>query len=225
MEIIKTGERCFCSWSGGKDSCLALHRAVDLGGVPEYLFTMLHEDGTHSRSHSIPLDVLQAQADCMNIPLVTGSATWNEYEEVFIDALHKFQRKGITAGVFGDIDLQGHLEWEEKVCGAANIKPCLPLWKCERLDILDELFHLGYKAMIVTINTKLMDAKYLGRVITPNLVDEFERAGIDPCGENGEYHTIVFDGPLFRRPLELKKGKSVQHTERYVSMQLSTDNR
>lgn len=223
MYKTKTGEPFFCSWSGGKDSCLALHKAIDTGALPKYLFTMLHEDGTRTRAHSIPLDVLKTQADCMNIPLVTDSASWGKYEGVFINLLHKFKKEGITAGVFGDIDLQQHLEWEEKVCSTAGINACLPLWKQKRLDIINELLSLGYKARIVTINTELMDAKYLGQVLTSELVNKFKQDGIDPCGENGEYHTIVFDGPLFIKPLKLKTGKTHRHSEKYVSIELSLD--
>ncbi len=204
-EYLRKREPFFCSWSGGKDSCLALHRSVAVGAVPKKMLTIIREDGAHSMSHHIPIKVLKAQADSLNIELITKPATWGEYERVYIETLHDIRAEGVTAGVFGDIDLVQHLEWEEKVCKAADLKPCLPLWKEERQELLSEFLALGYKAMIVTINTKMLDEGYLGEMITPELVDEFEDIGIDPCGENGEYHTVVFDGPLFSKELTLEK--------------------
>jgi len=109
-------EKFFCSWSGGKDSCLALHRAFKAGAKPAYLLTIISEDGVRSRSHGLRKDVLEAQASAMGIPLLMRCATWTEYEAVFIDALHEIGKQGVKSGVFGDIDFPPHLEWEEKVC-------------------------------------------------------------------------------------------------------------
>ncbi|MFC1499279.1 diphthine--ammonia ligase [Verrucomicrobiota bacterium] len=220
MKNINNGEKFFCSWSGGKDSCLALHRAFDAGAVPKYLLTIIHEDGERSRSHSIPVEVLQAQADSMKIPLITKPAAWSEYEDVFIGALREIREKDITCGVFGDIDFIQHLEWEEKVCKASDMKPYLPLWKCGRRELVEEFLTIGYKAMIVTVNTRMLDGKYIGEELSKELIGEFEGIGIDPCGENGEYHTVVFDGPLFSEKLLIKKN-GIVHKDEYVFLDFS----
>ena len=155
--------RFFCSWSGGKESCLALHRACRAGAKPAHLLTMLTEDGIRSRSHGIRKDVLDAQAASMGIPLIARCATWSEYEAVFINTLHEIRREGIIAGVFGDIDFPPHLEWEEKVCTATSMSAYLPLWKCSRPELLEELLSLGYKAIIVTLNKAKLGQRIPGQ--------------------------------------------------------------
>lgn len=204
-------EKFFCSWSGGKDSCLALHRAVTAGAKPAYLLTMISEDGIRSRAHGLRKDVLEAQAAAMRIPLLVRCTTWGEYESVFIDALHEIRKQGVTAGVFGDIDLQCHLDWEEKVCAKTDMTAYLPLWKCGREALLDEFLAAGYKSMIVAVKEKKLDKKFIGRIIDRKLVREFQKIGIDPCGEDGEYHTFVFAGPVFSKPLPVETGAITDH--------------
>jgi len=204
-------EKFFCSWSGGKDSCLALHRASQAGAKPSYLLTIICEDGVRSRSHGLRKDVLEAQASAMGIPLLTRCATWEEYESVFIDALHEIRKENVKSGVFGDIDFPPHLEWEKKVCENADMTAYLPLWECARQGLLEEFLALGYKAMIVTVEEKKLDKRFLGKVIDRGIIDEFRKIGIDPCGENGEYHTFVFDGPAFSKPLSIETGEITEH--------------
>lgn len=198
----------FSSWSGGKDSCLALHRARMAGAKPACLLTMISEDGIRSRSHGLRRDVIAAQAAALGIPLLTRCATWAGYEAAFIEALHAIRKQGVAAGVFGDIDFPPHLEWEEKVCAQADMLPYLPLWGGARSALLHEFIALGYKALIVRVNENKLNRKFLGRIIDGQIVGEFQKIGIDPCGENGEYHTVVVDGPIFARPLSVETGPS-----------------
>jgi uncharacterized protein (TIGR00290 family) len=198
-----------CSWSGGKDSCLALYRAMAAGAKPRFLLSMLREDGARSRSHGLEPVVLKAQAASLGIPLVTRAASWSEYESVFIAALQELKDAGVQAGVFGDIDLADHRLWEEKVCAAAGIEAYLPLWQTDRLALLGEFLVLGFEATIVAINGEKLDESYLGRVIDPDLVHEFADLGIDPSGEEGEYHTVVTNGPIFSKPVGLEAGERV----------------
>ena len=114
------GRRFFCSWSGGKDAYLAFARAVAAGGRPEALVCMLHEDGDRSRGHGLPVELLEAQAEALGIPLVTRATTWDEYEATYISVLHELRAQGVEAGVFGDIDLEGHRVWVEEVCEAVS---------------------------------------------------------------------------------------------------------
>ncbi len=200
------------SWSGGKDSCLALHRSIRSGAIPACLLTILHENGERSRSHGLSRRVLQAQASRMDIPMRTRMASWSQYEAVFVAALRELKKQGIEGAVFGDIDLDGHLEWEQKVCGEAGLKPYLPLWKASRTSLLDDFVSSGFKSLIVAVRDSTLSRDYLGRILDPSLINEFVRIGIDPSGEDGEYHTVVTDGPIFSEPLRLDKGKTVFHS-------------
>ncbi len=197
----------FCSWSGGKDSCLALHRACRAGAAPRRLLTMLAEDGARSRSHGLARTVIEAQAARLGIPLLTRSAAWADYEPVFVRALQDLGREGLRAGVFGDIDFVPHLEWDTRICAATGMRLCLPLWQGGRTELLNEFLAAGFKAVIVAVKENALGRDYLGRTLDPELVADFLRRGIDPCGESGEYHTVVVDGPLFSAPLALEPGR------------------
>jgi diphthine-ammonia ligase len=191
------GRRFFCSWSGGKDSYLALARAALAGGRPEALLCMLHEDGLVSRGHGIPLPLLEAQAASIGLPLVTAATTWDDYERACVAALRKLRTRGVEAGVFGDIDLEPHRDWVAGVCDVAGLACHLPLWKEGRRRLLDELLAGGVRATVVAVDAARLDASFLGRAITPALITELKAAGVDPCGEEGEYHTMVTDAPAF----------------------------
>ncbi|MCF8000533.1 MAG: diphthine--ammonia ligase [Halanaerobiales bacterium] len=195
----------FCSWSGGKDSALALYKAIQAEYKPKKLLNMLSEEGKKSRSHNLSLPVLEAQAEALNISLETRRTSWDNYEETFIGALKDLHKEGIGTGVFGDIDLEGHREWEEKVCKAANMEAYLPLWQIKREELLNEFIEEGFKTMIIVVNEEYLDEKYLGKIIDKELIKEFNEIGIDPSGENGEYHTVVLDGPIFNKKLEVNK--------------------
>lgn len=209
--MLGEGVPFVCSWSGGKDSCLALYRAMQAGAGPASLLSMLCEDGQRSRSHGLLPAVLEAQAASLGMPLVTRMASWPDYESVFVAALRELRGLGVEAGVFGDIDLEDHRLWEEKVCSAAGIEAYLPLWQTDRLTLLGEFLSLGFGALIVVTNAEKLGREYLGRALDRELVCEFERMGIDPSGEEGEYHTVVTDGPIFSEPVRLETGKQTLH--------------
>ena len=199
------------SWSGGKDSAMAYYRAVQSGMTPKRLLTMFQEDEEVSKSHALPLNVVQAQAKRLGVPLMIRGAGWDDYEAKFIDAMDECRDDGITHGVFGDIDLQGHLEWVQKTCAKSDIVPIHPLWQEPRRSILEELLAVGFEAVIVVVNTNMMPAKYIGRTFTRQLMDELEALGIDSCGENGEFHTVVIDGPIFSCRVPVKFGEVLEN--------------
>ncbi len=200
-----------CSWSGGKDSCLALWQAIELGGIPQVLLTMLDEHGLRSRSHGLPLQVLQVQADSLGIPLMTARASWDTYEETVIAALRTAAHEGAQASVFGDIDFEENRAWEEKVSRQAGLEAFIPLWQRSREELLHTFFELGFKATVIATKDDILGKRFLGRVLNDALLVEFEQAGIDLSGEAGEYHSIVTDGPLFNKPLRLQKGEITLH--------------
>lgn len=186
----------FFSWSGGKDSMLALHRALAAGHHVRALLAMFDETGERSRSHAIPPQLMQAQAAALGIPLVMRNAGWADYEAVFVDQLQAFTRQGFTTGLFGDIDLQPHRDWEEQVCTRAGLRAELPLWQEARRALVDELLALGYRTRVVCVDARFLDASFCGREFDAAFLADLP-PGVDACGENGEFHTFVFDGPRF----------------------------
>jgi len=208
MSLIKDC-RFFCSWSGGKDSCLALYRAIEEGGRPRFLLTMLTEGGQVSRSHGLPLALLQEQSSALGIRLVVRDGSWDGYEAAFISALRELKKDGVEFGVFGDIDLEAHREWTERVCSVVGIRSYQPLWQKGRSDLLEEFFEAGFKATIVAVKDGVLDRRFLGKVLNADIVRQFTDAGVDACGENGEYHTVVTDGPIFSARLCLNVKKQV----------------
>ncbi len=199
------------SWSGGKDSALAFHRAKAAGGIPLAVINMLDETGGRSRSHGLRPEVLAAQAAALGVPLRTARAAWATYEAGFTALLAGASADGVTAAVFGDIDLAAHRDWEEKVCAAAGVRASLPLWLEPRRALVDELLGLGFQAVIVAVKEDALPARLLGRALDASLVAEIEGLGADACGENGEYHTVLVDGPDFAWPITLVPGPAGIH--------------
>lgn len=199
------------SWSGGKDSCYAMMKAIEQGFVPKVLLNMMNENGKISRSHGLPLAILKQQALQMDLPLEAVPATWEDYEVKCIQTLKRLKSMyNFDAAVFGDIDLQAHKDWEDKVCHAASIQAVLPLWQQDRLTLVNEMLENGIETMIVSCNAE-MGETYLGRILTHELAHELQGKGIDPCGENGEFHTMVFNCPLFKNPISLPEFNTTTH--------------
>jgi diphthine-ammonia ligase len=201
----------FCSWSGGKDSCLALHRAMQAGATPACLVTMMIEDGHRSRSHGLRQSVVEAQAEAMRLPVVMRATSWEHYESSFIDALDELKSRDIEAGIFGDIDLQDHRDWVERVCDTAGMRAELPLWNEPRLEMVLECVAEGIDCRIVSCKAEVMGREYLGKSLTRSLAESLQAQGIDACGENGEFHTVVVNGPMFHTPLELEAAGVYEH--------------
>lgn len=197
----------FCSWSGGKDSALALYRTLKTKINVKYLLNMCDENGNFSRSHGLSLDILKRQASAIGIPLIQKPTKWNDYEENFKKVVYELKLKGINAGIFGDIDLQEHRDWVEKVCHNLNIKPLIPLWKEEREKLIKEFIDSGFKAIVVAINKKYLGKELLKREIDENFINDLKNLGVDLSGENGEYHTFVYDGPIFKHKVKFEIGK------------------
>ncbi|MDW7739374.1 MAG: hypothetical protein SCJ97_04865 [Bacillota bacterium] len=202
----KTGDKVFISWSGGKDSYLSLLMAKEKDLQIACLLSFVGSDG-FSRSHGLKNNILYEQANSLGIHLEIEEVTWESYEEGFENAVKRLKDiYGITGGVFGDINLKEHREWIEKMSDRCNISYNLPLWMMEERDVSDELIRRGGKTLLVSIRNDLVDEKWLGKVMDPGYVEYCEKIGISPCGENGEAHTLVVDGPMFKYPLPFKTG-------------------
>lgn len=210
------GTRIFVSWSGGKDAYLALQRAVRAGAELAAIVCMLHEDGAVSRGHGLPLALLEAQAAALGAPLVTRATTWDGYESVFVSLLHELRAQGVQAGVFGDIDLQGHRDWVESVCDVTGLGCHLPLWLEPRRALLDEFLGGGGRATIVAVDHSKLSGEFLGLELDDDVIARIEAAGADACGEEGEYHTMVTRAPLFSNPVPLAWDGTEERDGHYV---------
>ena len=212
------------SYSGGKDSSLALYQAMQMG-KPVALIVMLEEQGLKSRSHGMSLDIIHAQAKAIGLPIYSASATWQDYQSQFIQLLQKTQALGAETLVTGDIDLMAHAEWNQSVCDKSELRLCMPLWQRPRLDIVHEFIQLSFQSIIVTVNLSLgMTVEDLGQVLSLEYVDKLVARGIDPCGEAGEFHTTVIDGPIFKHPLSVVKGDILYH-ENYAFLPIELEKR
>jgi diphthine-ammonia ligase len=210
------GRPFFCSWSGGKDACLALYLAQQAGGRPAFLLTMLEDDGSRSRGHGIPPALIERQAQLLDVPLAMHATTWDGYRDTLLEALAEFKSQGITDAVFGDIELEEHRVWINDVCREAGFEAHLPLWCRTRADLADELLDAGFKATVVAVREDTLDKRFLGREVDRALLDGFTELGIDIMGEDGEYHTVVTDGPLFSSPLVLKAAGETQENGHWM---------
>ncbi|GKV68334.1 ATPase [Sporosarcina sp. NCCP-2716] len=206
-----TTRKFTASWSGGKDSAMAVYKAIQQGDELARVWTMFEEQADRSRSHALPEAVLRAQAESMGAPFTKRRASWETYETQFIDAMEDAAAAGIPYGVFGDIDLEDHRTWVQQMSGRAGVTALHPLWLIPRRQLLEEFIHAGFEATIIVVNTSLMPGEFLGRRFTIGLMDELEQLGIDSCGESGEFHTVVSDGPIFRVPVPLRFGEPVQN--------------
>jgi uncharacterized protein (TIGR00290 family) len=195
-----TGVRAIVSWSGGKDSCLALHLAHEQGLAPAALVTMFDEGAVRSRSHALPRDVVAAQARALGLHATMPPTSWPAYESDFVAVLQHAAAGGATHAVFGDIDLAPHREWEEKVCARAGLAAVLPLWHWPRRRVVDEVFARGIDAIVVCVNTRWLPREFCGRRYDRQFVADLPE-GVDACGENGEFHTCVVNAPLFAAPV------------------------
>ncbi|WP_299314560.1 diphthine--ammonia ligase [uncultured Aquimarina sp.] len=210
-----------CSWSGGKDSCYAMHMAVENGYVPSVLLNVLNEHGDRSRSHGIPKAILKAQAKALGVSIHFFESTWNDYEQLYIKNLKSLTATfNLKSAVFGDIDIQSHRDWEEKVSMAAGIKAMLPIWQQPRKQLVLDMIDYGIEAIIVSCN-KTLGPDFLGRIIDQELIKDLEALDVDACGENGEYHTLVINAPLFAQRLNIQViGKEISSNYNFARLEI-----
>ena len=202
--------RAAISWSGGKDSCLAFHRAshhLEIGA----LITMFTEDGSRSRSHGLRPEILHRQADLLGIELICGRGSWQTYEAEFKRILGDLHARGFTHAVFGDILLEEHKQWVERVCSEVGLEALEPLWGQSTTALVNEFLRLGGQACIVAAQAALLDASWLGQQLDSTIVSNLQKLGIDACGEYGEFHTLVSNFPGFRLPLKIRETARLEH--------------
>ncbi len=200
--------RAAVSWSGGKDSCAALQRARERFDVVTAL-TMIDEEGRRSRSHGLRVELLREQTAALGLEHVMRQCDWPSYTQQFAEGLRELRDREVSHVIFGDILYPEHRAWAERLAGAAGLIAVEPLWGQATLDVVHSFLALGGRALIVTVNGKALDKSWLGVEISRESVDRLIQLGVDPCGENGEYHTFVVDGPGFSRPIGVTAGAVV----------------
>jgi uncharacterized protein (TIGR00290 family) len=209
-------------FSGGKDSMLALDRALRAGAAAPTLLTLYDAASERVRFHGVPLAVMRAQAEALGLGARHHPTTPATFEAVFLAALAALRDDGFSGVIFGDIHLADVRAWYEERVRAAGLVHVEPLWGEPPGALVRAAVERGHRALITCVEEATTDPAWLGRVIDEQLIAEFERKGIDPCGERGEYHTLVTDGPLFQRPLAVTLGDV--HAEggfRQVEVQLA----
>ncbi len=207
--------KVFISWSGGKDCSYARYLAEQSGLEVKALLNMVSEDGKISWSHNMSAALLEAQAQAMGVPLLRHRTNQANYEAEFKNAIAILKKQGITGGVFGDIDFEPHREWVTRVCRDAGVEPLLPLWGMSQDEIINEFVATGHQAKVVVTKAELMGEEWLGRIVDKAFIDDLHKLEktkqITLCGEAGEYHTLVIDGPLFKKKMVIQEaGKSLK---------------
>lgn len=187
------------SFSGGKDSTLALYRMIK-DGYKVIGLLVTFDNQNDSCFHKIPKNILKEVSNELEIPLIQVDCSEGKvYEEEFERALKSAKANGAEICVFGDIDIEAHKKWCLDRCDEAGLKGTFPLWQENREILTNEFIDYGFKAVIKKVNLKTLGEEFLGKELTKNVVNEVKNLGCDPSGENGEYHTLVFDGPIFKQ--------------------------
>ncbi len=200
------GKNFVVSYSCGKDSTLALYRMIKNGHKPVALLITVDKKILRSWFHGVPQNLLEEVSKSLNIPLLLVKCQGEEYKDAFIKALKKAKEElGAEACVFGDIDLEAHRTWCTDRCNEANIEAIFPLWLEDREKLTFEFIDTGFKTVIKNVRVDVLSTDFLGKELTRPVVSDIVKAGSDACGENGEYHTFVFDGPLFKYPIRFKE--------------------
>jgi diphthine-ammonia ligase len=205
--------KAFVSWSGGKDAALSYCRAMKQFEVT-HLLNMTAEDGKRSRSHGIRTGVIHKQAEAMGLTVVQPRSSWETYEAEFKKAVSALKQQGVEAGIFGDIDLEGHREWVERVSNDVGIRPVLPIWREKREAILQEFIEAGFEAIVVATKKDVLGDEWLGRTIDRDFINDMSKIeDVDISGENGEYHTLVLSGPVFERRINIIRSEKIIRDE------------
>ena len=211
MNNTFSGRSFVASYSGGKDSILAIYRAVKLGMKPVSLIITYNIDMERSWFHGIPDDLLKEVSASLDIPIKLIKTSGKDYAANFEKELKVQKKNGADVCVFGDIDIEEHLQWCTARCDAAGIEAFFPLWQEERKALVDEFIESGFTANIIVVDTDRLSEKYLGMTLSPETVSSIVADGADACGENGEYHTFVSNGPLFKNPVSFSYGELVKN--------------
>lgn len=202
-------KRALLSWSGGKDCAWALER---LRGAPirvEGLLTTINEQADRVAMHGVRRELVEEQARSIGIPLWTAPLPWpcpnGRYEQVMGEMCRRAVDAGIEVVVFGDLFLRDIRAYRERMLAGTGLEPVFPLWDLPTASLAREMIAGGLRARLACIDRRVLDASFAGREFDAGLLTDLP-PGVDPCGENGEFHTFVYDGPMFRQPVVIETG-------------------
>lgn len=197
------------SWSGGKDSCLACYKAILSGYDIRYLVNFVSREYGRVSFHGTETRLIQLQAESIGTRLCQKETTKGCYEREFKKAIRSLIPDGIEGMVFGDIYMQEHRDWTERVCAEVGIEAVEPLWGRDTEDVLSEFIDAGFQAVIIGAQARVIDAEWIGRKVDRNFIEYLKNKNICPCGEKGEYHTLVINGPIFNKKIEIIEARTI----------------
>lgn len=201
------------SWSGGKDSCVALY---EIRREQKYrvagLLTTVTRDYDRISMHGVRRLLLERQAASLGIPLhqvfISQGATNEEYEMKTAEALARYRARGIDSIVFGDLFLEDIRAYREKFLARHNVRGLFPVWRRDTTAFMKEFLKLGFRAVVTCVDSRVLDQSFAGKIIDESFLSSLP-SKVDPCGENGEFHSFVFDGPMFALPVKFSRGETV----------------
>ncbi len=204
------------SWSGGKDSALALHHALrDPRYRVAHLLTNVNAHYERVSMHGVRVELLATQAQRIGLPLtqlrLPEMPSMADYDAALLATLTELHRQGISHAIYGDIFLEDLRAYREQQLARVPLHGRFPLWHRNGADLLREFWELGFQAIVVCVNDRHLDASFCGRLLDRDFVRDLP-PGVDPCGENGEYHSFVFDAPYFSQPIDVVRGEIVRRT-------------
>lgn len=194
------------SYSCGKDSTYALHQFIEAGNEPVGLLIMVNEAMERSWFHGADYALMEKISKALDIPLILCKTQGETYHTALEEGLRKAKEYGAEAACFGDIDIEANRQWCVDRCEAVGMEAHFPLWQHGRKEIVHEIIENGYCCIIKSIHNKKLPKEILGRRLDMDVVKIMEENGIDICGENGEYHTLAVDGPIFKNKLQYELG-------------------
>src|SRR3989344_3126812 len=203
--------KVIASTSGGKDSTFAIFKAIQVGHEIVYLANTIAFDSGRVRFHGVKKEIIQAQAKALGIPLLQKETTPENYRKEYIENVREvISKEGIEGLVLGDIFLQDCFDWAKAICDELGITLIEPLWKIDPEKLFKEFIESGFEAIVVSTQANILDESWVGRKLDQSFLEDIKKIkGVDICGENGEYHSLVLNGPNFKKRLEIKKSEKV----------------
>ncbi len=204
------------NWSSGKDSALALYQTLQENRYEvAVLLTSINQEFQRISMHGVSVSLLEKQAESLGIPLIKmelpKEPSMEEYRQMMSKTMTDVQAQGITHSIFGDIFLEDLRKYREDQLKAVGMEAVFPLWKRNTSQLIQEFLALGFKTIVTCVNGSYLDKSFAGRIIDQKFIDDLPE-NVDPCGENGEFHTFTFDGPIFKKPVQFEIGETVKKT-------------
>ena len=201
------------NWSGGKDSSLALYRVMQEGQFDiRHLLTSLNTETDRISMHGVRRSMLEKQVEAIGFPLslleLPGQINMEEYDQLMHEKMKPFLAEGITHSIFGDIFLEDLKKYRDERLAAVGLEGYYPIWKRNTRELVEEFVSLGFKAIVVSIDGSKLDRSFAGRELDMDFVNDLP-AEVDPCGENGEFHSFVYAGPIFKSSFDFHRGEVV----------------